>query len=474
MAGAAATASLACAALLLAPLMLAIFVPLLALLAVATLTGIGPLAHYVCSRSDKKLLATVVEPAPGAPVRLVPVGSGGHRLAVRWSPGAAPGGAAARPHPVCIPNGLGATLITISKLHEALEAMGFAVLSFDRAGVGLSDARSPPPGAARSHAGAAEVVSEMKEVMELCAPGARWLLVGPSMGNIVAQCYIAAHPSDVAGLLNVDGFPFPFAAKRRMFELSGRVYAFSSALSRTGALRPMLRAAAGQLAGLGSAAFSPEVVRAEMNRARFFGSLAAEMLTMMDLADAARAAWGPSFDLVTAPPAALAALANAAPARCGDAAPPAGGGGGAWEWSEQPRSVAEPGGAAAEWTPEREARAAALDPMLAAAAAAAKAAPGAPPPPLPAAWRRLAVRALSARGYARMGPVGEAFYGKQMQTWAAAEHTMLCMLAARGARAVFPNRHHGEMVIGIEPFVASEVAALEEDVAAVGARAATP
>ena len=38
------------------------------------------------------------------------------------------------------------------------------MLSFDRAGVGLSDARVPPPGAAKSHAGADEIVAEMKEV----------------------------------------------------------------------------------------------------------------------------------------------------------------------------------------------------------------------------------------------------------------------------------------------------------------------
>lgn len=306
--------------------------------------------------------------------------------------------------------------------------------------------------------------------MDQCAPGARWLLVGPSMGNIVAQCFIAAHPSSAAGLLNVDGFPFPFAAKRRRFELAGKVYTFSGLLSHTGFMRPMLWAARGQLAGLASGAFSAAAVRAQMNQARFFLSLAAEMLTMMDLADSARAAWGPPFDLVTAPEDTIKQLGNAAPAACGDLVMNEGGGGG-FHWKDLPRAAAEAGGAAGEWAPEAEVRAAVVGPML---AAHAKAAGAAPPAPLPAAWRRLAVRALSGRNYAKMGAVAEAFYDAQMQAWGAAEHSLQVLLAARGARTVFPARHHGEMVLGIEPFVAAQVAALQEDAQAAAARAPTP
>ena len=286
--------------------------------------------------------------------------------------------------------------------------------------------------------------------MDACAPGARWLLIGPSMGNIVAQCFIAAHPSAAAGLLNVDGFPFPF--------------------SHTGYMRPMMWAMRGQMGGLASAAFSADVVRAQMNDARFFSSLAAEMLTMMDCADAARAAWGPAFDMVGAPEATLRALGNAAPAACGDVTfADAAADGGGWEWRELPRSAAEAGGAGAAWTPEAEVRSAFVGPMLGAHGKA----PGAPPP-LPAAWRRLAVRALSGRNYAKMGAAAEAFYDKQMQGWGAAEHSLLVLLAARGARTVFPERHHGEMLLGIEPFVAAEAAKLQEDAAAVAARAPTP
>lgn len=467
----------AAAMLVVAPLLLAVLLVVLVFWLVATLTGIGPLLHYLCSKSDDKLLRSTIEPAPGAQVRLVPVSGCRHRLAVRWTPGDG-----SRPYQVCIPNGLGATLITVSKLHEDLAALGYGVLSYDRAGVGLSDPRSAPPGAPKAYASVAEVVAEMKEVMDGTAPGARWLLVGPSMGNIVAQCYVAAHPGDVAGVMNVDGFPFPFAAKRRIFESSGRVYSAAAAISRTGALRPALLAAAGSLAALGGRTFSGEVVRAQMNQANFYSSLAAEMLTMMDLADTARAAWGPAFDLVTADPQRLRALASAAPAACGDAEFPAKGKKAAdealvpeaWTWKDLPRSVDEIGGVDAPWTPETEARAVAIDPMLSAhaeAAAAAAKAGGAPPPPLPCAWRRLAVRAVSGRNYEKLGAVGGAFYDKQMREWAAAEHSMLVLVAARGARTVFPSRSHADMCIGLERFIAKEVEKLEGDAAAAAAAA---
>jgi hypothetical protein len=188
-------------ALLLLPLGLAVGSLCFALLAAAVLTGVGPGLHALARTSDDRLLAAALHPAPGACVRLLPVN--GRRLAVRWSPAqdAAPPNARV-PNtslpPVCIPNGLGATLVTISALHERLTALGFAVLSYDRAGVGMSAPRAGPG----DHADAAEVVADMHAVMEHSAPGARWLLVGPSMGSIVAQCYIAEHPGSVAGFLN--------------------------------------------------------------------------------------------------------------------------------------------------------------------------------------------------------------------------------------------------------------------------------
>ena len=99
--------------LLLLPLALVVGVLCFALLAVLTLCGVGPLLHALCRRSDAQLLAAAVAPAPNACVRLATIN--GRRLAVRWSPAQYDGGAKQLP-PVCIPNGLGATLVTISTL----------------------------------------------------------------------------------------------------------------------------------------------------------------------------------------------------------------------------------------------------------------------------------------------------------------------------------------------------------------------
>lgn len=110
-------------------------------------------------------------------------------------------------YPICIPNGLGATLVTISVLHEALVDRGYTVLSYDRLGVGFSDPNptSKPPTAA-------DVVAEMRHAMLSVLPAdTEWVLIGPSMGSIVGQCFVASYPQAVVGFLNMDGLPYPFS-----------------------------------------------------------------------------------------------------------------------------------------------------------------------------------------------------------------------------------------------------------------------
>jgi hypothetical protein len=254
----------------------------------------------------------------------------------------------------------------------------------------------------------------------------------------------------------VDGFPFPFAAKRRRFELAAHVYSAYAAIVWTGVLRPFLRAASGQLAPLASATFSVAVVRAQMNQRNFFGSLAQEMLTMMDCADAATRAWGPAFDLSTLPRAQLDVLRNAAPAACGDAECS----GDAWAWRDTPRSQEEAGGAQGAYTPPEEVLAQVVAPMLARHAALP-----ADAHPLPGVWRALRVRAMSARSY-DFGAMGEAFYDTEMRDWAGAEHAMHVLLARAGARTVFATRNHGAMFFGLVPFIADQVVQLSDELAA--------
>lgn len=426
--------------LLLIPLGLAFFLLFMVLWLVSTLTGLGPLYHAFASCSDASLLAATT--APGGPVKLVDVPKGG-KLAVRWSQGT-------RPNPVCLPNGLGATLITISTLHEALAALGFSVLSYDRDGVGLSPRR---PGAT-SHVGASGTVEDMRAVMDACSPGSKWLLVGPSMGSIVMQCFIAAHPEMVVGALNMDGLPFPFARKRGRFEFAASAYRMYASITWTGVLRAGLGAAGASLAPLSSAAFPLPVIVAQMNQRNFFASLAREMYTMMDCADAATAAWGPAFDMGALPLEDIDALANAAPAECGDVPKKAGEGGTGDTWVSLPRSPAEVGGSA--WTPQKEVKAGVLARMLAGHT-------GGGGGGLPQIWQGLVVRVMSARSYS-LGALGEAFYDADMRKWAAAEHNLHALLAASGARTVFPKRHHGEMFFGMEKMISAKVVEMAGEV----------
>jgi hypothetical protein len=258
----------------------------------------------------------------------------------------------------------------------------------------------------------------------------------------------------------VDGFPFPFAAKRRRFELAAHVYSAYAAIVWTGVLRPFLRAASSKLAPLASAAFPVDVVRAQMNQRAFFASLATEMLTMMDCADAATRAWGPAFDLVAVPASQLHVLRNAAPDACGDAECSAD----AWTWRDAPRSSEAHGGVDGAYTAREEVLAAVVAPML--ARHAALPASSRSQHPLPDAWHALHVRVMSARSY-DFGAVGEAFYDAQMRHWGGAEHALHALLARAGSRrTVFPTRNHGAMFFGLVPFIADQVAALSDELAA--------
>lgn len=141
-------------------------------------TGLLPLTHACLLRRDRRRLAALLHPNDGAVVEMVAVSAEKERgaadeppqprrrLAVRWSPGKAAGGGAETQQqlllpPVVLANGLGATLLTIAALHDLLEAAGFPVLSYDRAGVGMSDP-SPLP----SEKGTKEEEEEEKKDVE--------------------------------------------------------------------------------------------------------------------------------------------------------------------------------------------------------------------------------------------------------------------------------------------------------------------
>ena len=461
---------LAVAGLIVGPLFLALLAAFLAVWLALTLTCVGPLLQLACGGSDARRIARLLAGAEPTVQKLV-VAADGRRLAARWTPCRA--GCEALP-PVCVVNGLGATLISIGRLHDALAARGFAVLTYDRAGVGMSDAL--PSG--HRHFGAAETVADLRALLKHVALGpaasARWVLIGPSMGSIVAQAYMAEHGADsVAGFLNLDGFPFFFAAKRTRFEWAAAVYRAYASIIWTGALRPFIYVAGAF--GAFSLIVSPPtfnlgVVRGQINEANFFGSLGREFGTMMDCADAVCVAWGPAYALqLPAHQEDALALARVRPSAYGDtvvedvlalnerqaasgkaaaedtlalrvrpSAPVAEGAGG---WSELPRSRWECGEA---WATDEETRA------VVARMASAQAASN-PPSPLPRLWSGLVVRALSARAFDFPGGGDASFYDKEMKSWIAAEHSLHVLLAADGRRVAFPTKNHGTLFFSTIP-----------------------
>lgn len=436
------------AALILIPLYLAFMVVFMALWLVFTITGIGPLAHCLGKRADDRLLREASEKA-GVTMLTVHGGGTPHRLAVRWTRGSD----ASLP-PVAIPNGLGATLISISRLHESLVSMGFSVLSYDRAGVGQSDPL--PAGTPHGYFDADLTVQDMHEVLTHSslglASGAQWILIGPSMGSIVAQAYMAAHPDKVCGFLNHDGFPYPFAAKASRFYKAALVYKLYNAIVPTGVLRPFLAMAGGAFKNIASGAFSVAEVRAEMNRANFYGSLAREMYTMISCAEATRAAWGPGFDLQAMPLEKLLPLVNAQPAAYGDCKEDKAGG---YTWEELPRSRWEQGGEG--WHSPAATRAA-IGAMLPASAAVSA------PLPLPALWPRLVVRCMTSREY--NFPGGTRFYDLDMKHWSAAEHNLHAYLAGDGANTGFPTHHHGNLFFATVAYSAAQTMEIAKVIAA--------
>lgn len=195
---------------------------------------------------------------------------------------------------ICIPNGLGATIVILAKLQDLLTENGYAVLTFDRLGVGFSD--DNPSGKSPK---AEDLIRECDYVMRYIAesegiPEVKWILVGPSMGSIIAQCYIAAYPDKVIGFLNMDGVAYPFHTKRKLFNFAAKIYKFYPMIIWTGILRPFIAMAVKKSPKMfANKTFPVSIPRAQLNQARFFYNIAIEMTTMMDCCEFVARAWGP-------------------------------------------------------------------------------------------------------------------------------------------------------------------------------------
>lgn len=278
--------------IILLPVFAAVFFAMLVVWVVLTCTLIGPLLQWRYNKKDTEILESASSTHRGIRFVTVPgsvnsATSGiSYRMAVRFT---APIDQEPKAY-ICIPNGLGATIVILSKMQDQLVDRGFAILTFDRLGVGFSD--DNPTGKSPS---AADIIRECNFAMNSVAPvNTKWIMIGPSMGSTIAQCYIASYPEKVIGFLNLDGLPYPFAKERRHFELAGKLYRIYPWIIWTGILRPFIGMAVMKSSKVfTSKSFDASVAKAQLNQSRFFSNIATEMKTMMDCCDMAARAWGP-------------------------------------------------------------------------------------------------------------------------------------------------------------------------------------
>lgn len=389
-------------------------------IAVGGVVCLAFVTHLLLSWRDSRKLAALRRHPAIAMVRT----RAGYELAVRFTKGSS-GSESPKQLPVIIANGLGATLATIGAIHDALVAAGFTVLSYDRLGVGLSDAN--PHGRTPT---VDECMADMADVMNWApgiAPSQRWLLLGPSMGSVVAQAFAVRHPERVGGFLNMDGFPAPFGGGRAdKFASAARMYSVMAFMSRIGLMRLMLSCAGSFFARFQSGIFTTAIIRAQMTRPSFYTSTGREMTLMTALARDSAAGWG-GLDLVTASPELVKGLERAPPTRNGSLKD--------GEWFELPRSKSDTA-AGPSWLPPSE-----LEPL----AAQVRSLAARPDCPLGRLFASIPVRVMSARSYEYVG--GDSFYDAQMKTWAAAEHAMHALVARDGARYVWPLVGHDKIFL---------------------------
>jgi pimeloyl-ACP methyl ester carboxylesterase len=117
---------------------------------------------------------------------------GGYRVAAHLEPGADP------------------TVVFVAQMGTAgatwrpvidLLTTGPAVVTYDRAGIGASDAR-PEPGKPIPYSVPADELAVMLDRLGVTGP---FVLVGHSVGSLYMRVYAARHPQRVAGMVHVDG-----------------------------------------------------------------------------------------------------------------------------------------------------------------------------------------------------------------------------------------------------------------------------
>lgn len=347
-----------------------------------------------------------------------------------------------------------------------LVARGYTVLSYDRLGVGFSD-----PNPTNKPPSAADVVAEMRHAMLSVLPQeTKWVIIGPSMGSIVGQCFVAVYPETVVGFLNMDGLPYPFAKVsacllttayngeahsktfpcvqvKSAFDFAGKLYFMYSYLVWTGMFRPfvgtMLKRPA--MRWVISKSFSIAITVAQMNQSTFYSNLGLEMSTMMDCCASACNSWGDK-NILALDASDLATLARAAPSESVvvDAMADAP----VLRSVTEERSESELG---SEWEDAARVNSvmerldkvkASNNPILPSSLDAPLVQAQSGGGILAAKWTSLSVRVMSARNHDFGSALANAFYSQEMKDLAAAEHTMHWHLARTGRRTIYPKLSH--------------------------------
>jgi len=279
--------------------------------------------------------------------------------------------------------------------------------------VGLSDINSqgnPPT--------VDECVEDCLLVMNSVLPADKqWIMVGPSMGGIVATCFIAKHPQRVVGFLNMDGVPHPFAKPKITEKFMGyrKIYECWAACAWTGIMRCAVCCASSSLKTFATKSFPASFLKAQMNLSNFWRNTGLEFPLMMECCAVTNDAWG-VHSVLKLSPAEATQLARVKPTQYGVFENE--------EWKTLPRAPAEIG---PDWLSTED-----TEQLLATLKAKGTS-------PLSSAFENIVVRVMQARDFDAVG------YDEEMKQMQAAEGSLQMLMAADGARFAFPTMKHGDM-----------------------------
>mmetsp|Transcript_32053 Transcript_32053/g.46195 ORF Transcript_32053/g.46195 Transcript_32053/m.46195 type:complete len:528 (-) Transcript_32053:113-1696(-) len=455
--------------IIVAPVAIVFFILFILLWLVLTITYIGPCIHKYFNRKDSEILArgTILKSNPELVVIRIPshVNKASNGLAydvvARWIKRKDTG---IEQPPIIFPNGLAATQIFLARPQELLRDAGFSSLTFDRLGCGFSDANisNIPPSAV-------DICREMDYVMnfilerEGLPSSTKWIGVGGSMGNTVLQAYMTLYPDKFLGLLNLDGFPYPYLSESKSFiDTFAKQYEFFGKILWTGVFRFFNSLAVSTWKkNAESEGFPVHVIIAQMNQPSFFGNTVQEFRTMMSCCELAHVGWGlhsllkmdPEMKdiLIRTPPTESVVVDRRV---------------GLLRMVTMERSASERGD---DWASEEEVQRAkqwmlALSTPLAGFVAGSNpevtkiysdrdsfAVPGSWGAggvseldtiySLFPQWQKLVVRNMSCRCY---GLAGSMAIKPTMMDMSAAEHNQFALLAANGTRTVYPRLEHAD------------------------------